>query len=176
MKYLCSACDQVVETTQAHLASDAVEIHCPHCGARERLAGGAPSPGADADPRGPDPTSRAETDLRRPVPTSSPPAEALAAWQRLEQDWDHDQRHQKFLALCLERRWLDHAAGWYRARGDERAHRQLEILTTMALQAMRAAEPPSRLTPRLARSVGWALFVALGVALALFALLLRRLY
>jgi rubredoxin len=101
------------------------------------------------------------------------PEEAAKLWEQLQDQWDDETRHQQFLSLCLDMGALSYAARCYRGRDDDIAKAQLSRLTSIGVQAMQAAERPSRLNPKIFRTVGWTLFFLLCGVLLIVAFSVR---
>lgn len=98
-----------------------------------------------------------------------------AAWRRLEQDWDNEEAHRRFIAFCAMHGALDHAGRLYRAVRDadpvrrDDAARRLNAVMAAAVEQLSLTR-----TPRSARSrrlmwlmVGACGFVIIRAVLAL---------
>jgi hypothetical protein len=192
VKYLCTGCDRLVEPTAVRVDGAEVVLECPRCGAAERVACSdaatavrdrdavaeattTPGPGAPAAtcPKCAAPRTNGEACPRcgliyarwRDDDRPAAPDAAAQLWERLEERWDDDALHEKFLGACLEARDLAFAARCYRGRDDAKAREQLARLTTLSVQAMRGAEKPARIDPRIFRYTGWVLFFLISIAL-----------
>jgi hypothetical protein len=102
-----------------------------------------------------------------------------AAWRKLEQDWDSDEAHRRFVAYCAQHGALDQAGRRYRQVRDanparrDAATRRLSAVMVAALEQLSLARTP----PRAARRrLVWLMVGACGFLLlqAVLALLHRR--
>ena len=134
---------------------------CPKCGT--------PRTGGDACPRCGLVYERWSHDKK-----DAPPPSLTKLWQKVEQRWDEESLHARFVKEAFDSDSLAYAARCYRAHDDDVARKQLDALTTLGVQAMRSAEQPSAVTPKIARTIGWVLFVLLCLTLVTLALLAVR--
>ncbi len=196
MKYLCPDCERLVEPSSVHVAARTVELHCPKCGAVERLDSddNADGPTQMETPRGRRDTEEASPDdlsnaqcpkclatrgdesacsrcglvYERWSKDAEPKASAglIATWRELQDHWRDQDAHDRFVQQALQEDTLAYAARCYRSRDDRKANDQLEKITLIGVQAMQVAETPSRLNPKTFRVIGWVLFVVLCLSLA----------
>lgn len=188
MKYLCSSCERLVVPARVLIHHARVEITCPKCGASEVLEGSPARSGSEApatattgppcpkcgEPRrggAACPKCGLVYEKWRPDPDEEPPEHLVHLWKQIESRWDSDDLHDSFVRAAFDAEALSFAARCYRSRDDERAAKQLDKLTTLGVQAMRGAEAPTAMTPRIGRIIGWVTFVLLCLTLATLALL-----
>lgn len=100
----------------------------------------------------------------------------MAAWAKLETEWDNDQAHRRFIALCANNDALDEAGRLYRtvrdsdpSRRDEAA-RRLNAILAAAFQQL----SPQRGEPPRTRRMMWLIVGACGFVLAHAVLTLLR--
>lgn len=104
---------------------------------------------------------------------SAPPEAAAQLWEQIQERWDDEPLHQKFLRVALESEALNFAARCYRGHDDKIAKEQLARITNIGVQAMQAAEKPGRLNPKVFRTVGWVVFFVLCASLLVAAFSVR---
>lgn len=198
VKYLCSRCERLVHPARIEVHDASIELVCPKCGAREEAEATGDAPPATAAPILAPPSSGApdasacpkcgapRADLAacprcglvferwRQRDADAPAPALVALWERVVEKWDDTARHDEFVTAAFESSSLAYAARCYRGRGDEVAGKQLEKLTLLGVQAMRGAEAPYALTPKVGRIIGWVVFVVLCLVLASLALIVAR--
>ena len=99
-----------------------------------------------------------------------------AAWEDVERDWENDDVHRRFLALCAVSDRLAEAGQRYRNVRESdptrapSAKRQIDALLALATERLllQKTPPPEKGTPRLT-------FIALGVALVIVGVTLWQL-
>ena len=94
-----------------------------------------------------------------PAPLAHPLLDAL--WKKVEESWDDEAAHARFLDAAVEERALDLAAARYRAAQDRspddaRAHAGLERAGLLATQIQMQAEPVLGPSARWLKLVGLA--------------------
>ncbi len=174
MKFLCTACDRLVELRRFRLEGAGLLVRCEQCGAESR-AEGEPSPRPNVVPLRPDAAPsgfcpkciapRLASALSCPqcgllydqfAPEEVSPSEELAlAWAALQPRWAEPEAHDGFLSLALGQGELASAGRLYRIRlverpDDAQAQRAREEVVRLALLPSRlnaGAEParPRRL-------------------------------
>ncbi|HTM44913.1 MAG TPA: hypothetical protein VL137_08160 [Polyangiaceae bacterium] len=97
-----------------------------------------------------------------------------ALWQKIEQNWDEEAAHDRFLRACVEERQLPFAAAHYRAAMRDQGRdstRYLGRITALALTQIDASRTPQRTVRRNAQNlVAIILMLSLALALLLMAL------
>ncbi len=204
MKYLCPSCERLVSPGRAVHHDARIEIVCPKCGEPEHIdldteednatsteenevrdrepkvedrgreAAGCPKCGAPRSDQEACPKCGLVYTRWSEPPEEAPPAHVMQLWEKLEKRWDDQELHSKFVQEVFATDAMAFAARCYTTREDDIAEKQLEKLTLLGVQAMRNAEKPSVVTPRIARTVGWALFVLLCLTLLTLAALSLR--
>jgi hypothetical protein len=109
---------------------------------------------SERDPRGPS-APQSSPAPQAPATADAHPAEPLAmAWAQLEESWDDDGAHRRFIALCMARGDLQAAGKLYRSvreRDPSRAAeagKRIDAIVVHALTALdvaRAERPKKRL-------------------------------
>ena len=134
----------------------------------------APDPAPDGDPDTPTPAPSRLTGTEGATPPDEELDEALeAAWARAEAEWDDDDAHRKFIALCASFGRLDAAGGRYRAVREsdperaEVAKKQIDRIVAHAMATLQVTRTEPSERPR--RSL---LFAALVLMIGLLSIAL----
>jgi hypothetical protein len=102
--------------------------------------------------------------------------ELASAWASVERDWENDNAHRRFLALCAACDQLSEAGKRYRQVRDEdparaaEAKRRIDGLLALATEQLlrQKTPPPTKSTPRLT-------FIAIGITAAIVGMTLWQL-
>lgn len=202
MKYICSACERIVTPCSTTVRDEQVSLECPKCGNLEKLniepqnsktsqhsekiknegvQQNVKSKNAERCPKCGFEKNRSEAcpncgliyEKWADKNQSDAPEHLAFLWENLQKNWTDDLSHQNFIKASLDSGSLAFAAQCYRTQDDDIAKKQLEKLTTLGVQAMRFAEQPGRFNPKVARTIGWALFILLSLTLITLALMAR---